>query len=108
MRRKFVYWSPFLSTCKVMGIDDSALQTIENTLLLNPETGDIVEGTGGVRKMRIKLDGRGKSNGGRVIYYDNGVTVHFLMIYPKNVQADITPKQKELLHKATRKIREER
>ena len=108
MRRKFVYWSPFLAACKIMGLDDSALQTIENTLLLNPESGDMVEGTGGARKVRAKMAGRGKSAGGRVIYYDTGTAIHFLLIYPKSAQSDLTPAQKELLHKATRKIRKER
>ncbi len=57
--------------------------------------------------MRVKLDGRGKSSGGRVIYYDTGAAIHMLMIYPKSVQVDITPAQKDILHKATRKIRKE-
>lgn len=108
MTRKFVYWRPFLAACKIMGMDDTALQTIEQTLLLNPAAGDIVEGTGGARKVRIKLAGRGKSAGGRAIYYDTGTAIHLLMIYPKSAQSDLTPAQKELLHEVTREIRKER
>ena len=107
MTRKFVYWSPFLSACKIMGLNDTALQTMENALLINPTAGAIVEGTGGACKVRIKLAGRGKSAGGRVIYFDTGTEIHFLMIYPKGAQSDLTPAQKELLHNATRNIRKE-
>ncbi len=108
MRRKFVYWSPFLATCEAIGMDDIALRAIEKTLLLNPESGAMVEGTGGARKVRAKFAGHGKSGGVRVIYYDTGTTIHFLMVYPKSTQADLTPIQKKLLHKATQKIRKER
>lgn len=107
MTRSFVYWSFFSSVCKTIGIDDPALQKIEHTLLLNPETGDMVEGTGGARKMRIRLEGRGKRSGGRVIYYDTGTVIHFLLLYTKGMQSDLSPAQKEFLHKITRMIRKE-
>lgn len=107
MTRKFVYWKQFLSACKIMGIDDAALQKMEDDLIANPDSGDMIEGTGGAYKVRIRLSGRGKSSGGRVIYFDTGSAIHFLMIYPKSVQSDLTPAQKELLHVATRNIRKE-
>lgn len=108
MTRKFVYWKPFLSACKIMGVDDTALQTLEHALLLDPAAGDMVEGTGGAYKVRIRLAGRGKSSGGRVIYFDTGTEIHFLMTYPKSAQSDLTATQKELLREATRSIRKER
>ena len=107
MTRKFVYWNYFSSVCKVIGIDDYAMQKVESTLLLNPETGDMVEGTGGARKMRIRLEGRGKRSGGRVIYYDTGTVIHFLLVYTKRMQADLSHDQKEAIHKITRSIRKE-
>lgn len=97
----------FDSVCKSIGIGDSSIQEVENTLLLNPNIGDMVEGTGGARKMRIRLNGRGKSGGGRIIYYDTGTAIHFLMIYTKKMQADLTPSQKKVLHEITREIRKE-
>lgn len=108
MKRKFVCWHFFDSVCKSIGIDDPAMQAIENEILLNPEIGDMVEGTGGARKLRIRLEGRGKRGGGRVIYYDTGTTVHFLLVYTKNMQADLTPAQKKALHEITREIRKGR
>lgn len=67
-----------------MGLGDRDLTTLEDTLLENPQLGDVVEGTGGARKMRIQLPGRGKSGGGRVIYLDIFEKEHlyFLFAYP--------------------------
>lgn len=108
MKRKFVCWRFFDSVCKSIGIDDPAMQAIENEILLNPEIGDMVEGTGGARKLRIRLEGRGKRGGGRVIYYDTETAVHFLLVYTKNMQADLTPAQKKALYEITHEIRRER
>lgn len=107
MKRKFVFWTFFDSVCKSIGIDDSAMQEIENVILLNPKAGDMVEGTGGARKLRIRLKGRGKRGGGRIIYYDTGTVIHFLLAYTKKMQADLTPAQKKVLHEITREIRKE-
>lgn len=91
-----------------MRLNDSALSALENLILLNPEVGDIIEGTGGARKMRISLDGRGKSGGARVIYFDVGETIFLLTAYPKNVQEDLKPDQKKKLKALTHMIRKER
>ena len=52
-------------------MDDDAYSTLQNELMDNPEAGDMMEGTGGLRKLR-QLDprrGKGKRGGLRVIYY---------------------------------------
>jgi len=67
----------------------------------NPKAGDIVQGTGGVRKMRIALPGRGKSGGARVIFYyqDDEWPVLLLEVFAKNEQADLTKAQRNTLAK---------
>lgn len=42
-----------------MGLDDDSLIDLEKALLENPQVGDVIEGTGGARKMRIQLSGHG-------------------------------------------------
>lgn len=64
MTRKFVYTQPFRACWKAMGLSDSDLPALEEALLDDPRLGDVIEGTGGARKMRIRLQGRGKSGGG--------------------------------------------
>ena len=68
MTSLFVYTAPFRLCWKAMGLSDEDLLTLEEMLLENPQRGDVIEGTGGARKLRIRLnDNRGKSGGGRVI-----------------------------------------
>lgn len=107
MTRKFVQTPPFVSAWKLMRLDDNALFALQDILLLNPEDGDMIEGTGGARKTRIQLIGRGKSGGGRVIYFDTGEVIYLLTAYPKNVQEDLSPLQKKRIHELTRQFREE-
>ena len=56
-------------------------------------------GTGGARKIRIQLVGRGKRGGGRIIYLDLYAkeSIHMLFAYPKNMQSDLTSEQKRIV-----------
>lgn len=109
MTRKFIYTAPFRKCWKAMGLDDDSLLELEKILLENPEIGDVIEGTGGARKMRIRLEGRGKRGGGRVIYLDvfEQENLYLLFAYPKNVQENLTPDQKKAISKIIEEIRKE-
>lgn len=62
-----------------------------------PEAGDEIVGTGGVRKVRFRARGKGKSGGVRVIYYfhDRDMPLYALYIYGKNERADLTAEQRK-------------
>lgn len=109
MTRKFIYTEPFRRCWKAMGLQDTDLIVLEETLLKNPKIGDVIEGTGGARKMRIQLEGRGKSGGGRVIYLDVFEQEHLYLLfaYPRNVQEDLTSDQKKSIRKMIELIRKE-
>lgn len=109
MTRKFVYTEPFRRCWKAMGLGDKELQELERALLENPKLGDVIEGTGGARKMRFQLVGRGKSGGGRVIYLDvfEKENLYLLFAYPKNVQENLSAEQKKTIRKMIEAIREE-
>ena len=64
-------------------------------LAANPEAGDEIPGTGGVRKVRFAAKGKGKSGGARVIYYyfDQDNPLYAIFIYGKGEQANLTPDQ---------------
>lgn len=68
-------------------------------LAANPEAGDEIQGTGGVRKVRFAAKGRGKSGGVRVIYYyyTPALPLYALLIYGKNEQANLTPDQERAM-----------
>lgn len=109
MKRKFIYTAPFRACWKAMGLSDRDLLTLEEALLQNPQAGDVIEGTGGARKLRIQLEGRGKRGGGRVIYLDIFEAEHLYLLYayPKNVQENLTPEQKKAITKLIEAIRKE-
>lgn len=67
-------------------------------LLERPDRGDLIKGTGGLRKVRWAGSGRGKRGGIRVIYYLwHGDTAFMLFAYPKNKQEDLSPAQAKQL-----------
>jgi hypothetical protein len=64
---------------------------LQNFLIEHPEAGDIVPGSGGVRKLRWRAKGRGKRGGYRVLYYARLAQgqIWMLTMYPKNVAENI-------------------
>lgn len=82
-------------------LSEEAFQMLQNTLMANPEAGDVIEGTGGLRKLRYAdvLRGKGKRGGLRVIYYwwVAGSQFWLFTIYNKDEMADLSPKEKKLL-----------
>ncbi len=70
MTREFVLTRTFERCWRTLGLTDYHLMVLQQILLQGPRTGMVVQGTGGLRKMRIPLDGIGKSGGVRVLYVD--------------------------------------
>ena len=73
--------------------DEETLRQFEAEIGAKPEAGDLIRHSGGLRKARMKLPGRGKSAGARVIYLWPPTTRRFVlfMLYTKAKQADIPP-----------------
>jgi hypothetical protein len=61
--------------------------------------GVVMEGTGGVRKIRLAIGGRGKSGGARAIYYFHSdvMPVYLLTVFAKNEKANLTPAERNAL-----------
>jgi mRNA-degrading endonuclease RelE of RelBE toxin-antitoxin system len=68
-------------------------------LARHPGAGDLMPETGGLRKLRWTAKGKGKRGGSRVIYYFHNadVPLFLLAIFAKNVQSDLTPRQRKAL-----------
>lgn len=99
MKRSFISTAGFERSWSNMGLGDTERQELENLLLLDPAAGDVIQHLAGARKVRIPLEARGKSGGGRVIYVDVVVQeqIYLLLAYPKNVQTNLTPEQQKIL-----------
>ena len=82
-------------------LDDAAFSELQQLMMKNPETGEVIEGTGGLRKMRFadSRRGKGKRGGLRVIYYWWRVGMQFWLytLYDKDELADLTPQQRKAL-----------
>jgi hypothetical protein len=76
---------------------------LDNVLGQSPETGAVMRGTGGVRKLRVALPGRGKSGGARVIYYYRGAKerVFLILAYRKNEKDNLTGAEKRQMQRLT-------
>lgn len=72
-------------------LDDDEYRELQRALIENPEVGDIIPRSGGVRKVRWRAPGRGKRGGYRVIYYAKIAQgmIWMLTMYPKNVAENI-------------------
>jgi hypothetical protein len=90
------------TTCRLM--DDEARAALVDHLARHPTSGDLVPGTGGVRKLRWALAGRGKRGGARVIYYFHGADMPLfaLTAYAKSARADLSQADRNAFRHLTR------
>jgi hypothetical protein len=82
-------------------LDDDGFAQLQVELMVNPAAGDLIEGTGGLRKLRFKDSRRskGKRGGLRVILYHwtGGPEFWLFTLYDKDEMSDLTPKQRATL-----------
>ena len=82
-------------------MNEEEYRELQNLLVKTPNAGDIIRGSGGIRKIRWKLQGRGKRGGARVIYYweTNEDQIFMLYAYAKNECENLTKNQLSMLKK---------
>lgn len=76
-------------------VDDEEYRKLQLRLVANPDCGDLIPRSGGLRKIRLGVAGRGKRGGARVVYYwvSARSQIYMLLAYAKNVQEDLTQEQ---------------
>jgi len=75
-------------------------------LSLNPIAGDLIKGTGGIRKLRWSSKGKGKSGGSRIIYffYNEKMPLFLLTLFSKNQKINLNKSEQEELTKLTKAL----
>ena len=109
MRRTFIEAPIFTKKWKELGLTDEMLRSLQNVLLNDPKSGDVIQGTGGLRKIRIPMGNKGKSGGSRVIYVDIELkeTIYFINVYSKNEKDDLTEDEKKAFKAVVKILKEE-
>jgi len=76
-------------------MSDEEYKDLQEALVVRPERGALIRNSGGLRKVRWALEGRGKSGGVRVVYYwmNEQDQLYMLFVYPKNMQDNLTDQQ---------------
>lgn len=87
-------------------LSDDGYRSLQMALLLRPEQGSVIRGTGGLRKLRWNVPGTGKRGGARVLYYWDkpADTIYLLFLYAKSDREDLSSQQLRIL---SRLVREE-
>jgi hypothetical protein len=98
----------FLTRSSKLMSDEQRAQVVE-MLARDPECGEVMRGTGGVRKVRVALAGRGKSGGARVIYYFHSerLPVVALTVFAKNERANLTAAERNAMAVVVRAIKQQ-
>jgi hypothetical protein len=80
-------------------LEDDEYRELQNFLMRQPDAGDLIQGTGGLRKLRWSLDNKGKRGGIRVIYYWHvgDDQIYFFTLFGKNETSDLSAKEKKAL-----------
>jgi hypothetical protein len=101
MTREFVMMPEFDRQWQKLGLGDNELRQLQEALLQNPKAGNVIQGTKGLRKIRIAFEGQGKSGSGRVAYVDFTVheTVYLITAYSKNEKDNLSKAERNAIAK---------
>ena len=112
MTRTFVELPFFQKKWKALGLDDKDLKRLQEELIADPKVGDVMKGTGGIRKMRFAFEKWGKSGSVRIIYVDFEVYEKIFLItaHPKNEKENLSQAErnelKQMIHILEQQLKE--
>ncbi len=107
LTREFVLLPEFDKRWKEIGLTDIELKTLQEELTVDPEKGNLMQGTGGLRKIRVAFEGRGKSGSARVCYVDFAVCkkIYLITAYTKNEKGNLTKEERNNIKKMIDRLR---
>ena len=106
MTREFIMLPEFDKKWKQLDLTDSDLKRLQAELLTDPRIGSVMQGTGGVRKMRFAFEHKGKSGSARVIYIDFAFyeKIYLLTAYPKSEKDNLTKEERNAIKQLVERL----
>ena len=101
MTREFIMMPEFDRQWQKLGLGDNELRQLQEALLQNPKAGAVIQGTKGLRKIRIAFEGQGKRGSGRVAYVDFTIceAIYLITAYPKNEKDNLSKAERNEIAK---------
>jgi hypothetical protein len=109
MTREFIRTNEFEKCWKQLKFDEQNMIELETFLCLTPEAGTLIQGTGGLRKLRWALPDTGKSGGIRVVYVDFAFyqKIYLISAYPKSEKINMTREECNQIKKFIKSLSDE-
>jgi hypothetical protein len=109
MKIEFVSFDIFNKFWNDLGLTDDNLRELEEYLITNPGTGSVIQGTGGVRKLRWAIKNKGKSGGIRILYIDfiYYEKIYLLTAYQKSQKDNIDENEKKIIKQLVSDLKNE-
>ena len=107
--RSFIEVPLFSKRWAEIGLGDDELLSLQILLLKDPTSGPVMEGTGGIRKVRFPLENKGKSGSVRVCYtdFEEYEVTYLITAFTKDEQENLTKSEKNVLKKLVKSLKEE-
>ena len=107
--RTFVEIPLFSKRWTEIGLDEDDLLALQIMLLKDPESGPVMDGTGGIRKVRFPLKNRGKSGSVRVCYadFEEFEVTYLITAFTKAERENLTQEEKNVLKKLVKSLKDE-
>lgn len=104
---EFIETTMFTRQIKQIATDDE-IKELQKELIESPDKGDLIQKTGGLRKIRMATGNQEKSGSARVIYFlATAEVIYLVMAYPKSTKDSITDAEKAELKKLTQRLKDE-
>lgn len=102
MTRTFIQTNQFMREWELLGFKDSDLRRLELEIMKNPSAYPVIQGTGGLRKMRFSFESKGKRGGIRVCYVDFVLeeSIYLITVYPKSKKDNLNESEKNDIKRA--------
>ena len=104
---EFIETSMFTRQIKQIATDDE-LKDLQKQIIESPAKGELIQQTGGLRKIRMATGSQGKSGSARVIYFlATKEVIYLVMAYPKSTKENLTDAEKADLKELTKILKNE-